>query len=570
MSVYSAPWYTPAVQRLLDLALEEDVGRGDVTTSSVIDETQEAEGDITAGERLVVCGLGVVEAVFTRFDWRTRVRMKVADGDPVAPTTTVATVRGPAAALLAGERTALNFLQRLSGIATLTQTFVAAAEGAKLRITDTRKTMPGARALEKYAVRIGGGANHRADLSSGILIKDNHVALCGSVREAVRRARLSAPHGLRIGVEVDTLAQLEEAIEAGAEVVLLDNFATRDLIDAVRRVRDRAPRIVLEASGGVTRRAPSIFRSRSVPPNRCAPSTAERAGVAPTFEALDADRIARTLTTRWLGRPCVCLPTCASTNDVAAERGRAGAGEGLVVLAESQSGGRGRLGRSWHSPAGANLTFSVLLRPARPPFEVPPLTLLAGAAVAEALATLGVVPRLKWPNDVQLVPRSERAQADEARPGDAWPSQARPGEAPPSEAQPKKIAGILTEMASEGDRVGHVVVGIGINVNDTALPPDLAGRATSLALATGRTFDRTDVLARVLRVLEQAYDDFRANGTAAAVRWWAKYGALGARCRVRIGERELDGVTLGIDPDGALRVAGDDGHVHRVVSGEIT
>jgi nicotinate-nucleotide pyrophosphorylase (carboxylating) len=252
MSVYSAPWYTPAVQRLLDLALEEDVGRGDVTTASVIDESQEAEGDITAGERLVVCGLGVVEAVFTRFDWRTRVRMKVADGDPVAPTTTVATVRGPAAALLAGERTALNFLQRLSGIATLTQTFIAAAEGAKLRITDTRKTSPGARALEKYAVRIGGGANHRADLSSGILIKDNHVALCGSVREAVRRARATAPHSLRIGVEVDTLAQLDEAIEAGAEVVLLDNFATRDLIDAVRRVRDRAPRVVLEASGGVT------------------------------------------------------------------------------------------------------------------------------------------------------------------------------------------------------------------------------------------------------------------------------------------------------------------------------
>jgi nicotinate-nucleotide pyrophosphorylase (carboxylating) len=252
VSVYSAPWYTPAVQRLLDLALEEDVGRGDVTTASVIDESQEAEADIIAGERAVVCGLGVVEAVFTRFDWRTRVRMKVADGDPVPPATVVASVRGPAAALLAGERTALNFLQRLSGVATLTQAFVAAAEGAKLRITDTRKTTPGVRALEKYAVRIGGGANHRADLSSGVLIKDNHVALVGSVREAVRRARARAPHGLRIAVEVDTLAQLDEAMEAGAEVVLLDNFASRDLIEAVKRVRERAPRIVLEASGGVT------------------------------------------------------------------------------------------------------------------------------------------------------------------------------------------------------------------------------------------------------------------------------------------------------------------------------
>ncbi|HXJ23097.1 MAG TPA: carboxylating nicotinate-nucleotide diphosphorylase [Polyangia bacterium] len=252
MSVYSAPWYTPAVQRLLDLALEEDVGRGDATTASVIEETQEAEGDIVAAERAVVCGLGVVEAVFTRFDWRTRVRMKVADGDPVAPGTIVASLRGPAAALLAGERTALNFLQHLSGIATVTQAFVAAAEGAKIRVTDTRKTTPGLRALEKYAVRAGGGSNHRSDLASGILIKDNHVALVGSVREAVRRARASAPHTLRVVVEVDDLDQLDEALEAGAEGVLLDNFQIREMVEAVQRIRERRPQTVIEASGGVT------------------------------------------------------------------------------------------------------------------------------------------------------------------------------------------------------------------------------------------------------------------------------------------------------------------------------
>lgn len=252
MSVYSAPWYTPAVQRLLDLALEEDVGRGDVTSAAVIDETQEAEADIIAGERAVVCGLGVVEAVFTRFDWRTRVRMRVADGDPVARGTLVATVRGPAQAVLAGERTALNFLQRLSGIATLTQTFVTAAEGAKLRITDTRKTTPGLRALEKYAVRVGGGASHRSDLASGVLIKDNHIALVGSVREAVRRARANSPHVLRVGVEVESAAQVDEAIEAGAEVLLLDNFQPRELAEMVKRVRDRAPRVTLEVSGGIT------------------------------------------------------------------------------------------------------------------------------------------------------------------------------------------------------------------------------------------------------------------------------------------------------------------------------
>ena len=252
MSVFQAPWYTPTVQRLLDMALEEDAGRGDATSGSIIDEGQEAEADIVAKERLVVCGLGIAEAVFTRFDWRTRLRTRVADGDPVVPGTLVATVRGPAQALLAGERVALNFMQHLSGVATLTQTFVAAAEGAKVRVVDTRKTTPGLRALEKYAVRVGGGHNHRADLSSGILIKDNHVALVGSVREAVRRARANASHSLRVEVEVDSLAQLDEALEACAEVVLLDNFAARDVQEAVKRVRERAPRTLIEISGGVT------------------------------------------------------------------------------------------------------------------------------------------------------------------------------------------------------------------------------------------------------------------------------------------------------------------------------
>ena len=252
MSIYAAPWYTPAVQRVLDLAREEDVGRGDATTTAVIEETQEAEADIVVREKAVICGLGVLEAVFTRFDWRTRVRMKISDGDPAAPGTVVASVRGPAPALLAGERTALNFLQHLSGIATVTQAFVAAAEGAKVRITDTRKTTPGLRALEKYAVRVGGGTNHRSDLASGILIKDNHIALIGSVREAVRRARASAPHVLRVFCEVDDLGQLDEALEAGTDGVLLDNFQARDMAEAVKRVRERRPQTIVEASGGVT------------------------------------------------------------------------------------------------------------------------------------------------------------------------------------------------------------------------------------------------------------------------------------------------------------------------------
>ncbi len=273
--------------------------------------------------------------------------------------------------------------------------------------------------------------------------------------------------------------------------------------------------------------------------------------MAGSFEPLDAARIARALTTRWLGRPCECLASCGSTNDVAAARGRAGAAEGLVVITDEQTGGRGRLGRAWHATPGANLTFSVLLKPARPPVEVPPLTLLAGAAVAGALEALGVHPQLKWPNDVQLV------------------THGAPRGTPQPES-PKKIAGILTEMASEGDRVSHVVVGIGLNVNETALPSDLADRATSLALATGRAFDRVEVLSEILEVLELAYDDFRRRGTEAAVDWWSRYGAIGTRARVRVGEHDLEGVVQGLDPDGALRIAADDGRVHRVVSGEIT
>ena len=247
MSVYSAPWYTPAVQRLLDLSLEEDVGRGDVTSQAVVDETQEAEAEIVAKEKAVACGLGVVEAVFTRFDWRTRVRMKVADGDPVAPGGVVASVRGPAAALLAGERTALNFLQRLSGIATSARRFVEAS-GGRITVLDTRKTTPLLRALEKYAVRTGGAANHRFGLFDAVLIKDNHIRLAGGVAAAIGRARRDRP-GWSIEVEAQTLTEVDEAIAAGAETVLVDNMSTADIRAAVARARGLAK---VEISGGVT------------------------------------------------------------------------------------------------------------------------------------------------------------------------------------------------------------------------------------------------------------------------------------------------------------------------------
>jgi BirA family transcriptional regulator, biotin operon repressor / biotin---[acetyl-CoA-carboxylase] ligase len=256
-------------------------------------------------------------------------------------------------------------------------------------------------------------------------------------------------------------------------------------------------------------------------------------------------RLATRLTTRWLGRTYEWHDECGSTNDLAAVRAREGAPEGLVVATDVQTAGRGRLGRVWHSPAGESLYFSILLRPARTAAEIPPITLLAGAAVAEALAGLGLEPRLKWPNDVQL---------------------AVDGEA-------RKVAGILTEMSSEGARASHVVVGIGLNVNATAFPPELASRATSLRLVAGRAFDRAAVLAAVLAAFEPMVESFAALGPAAASAAWGRFASLGARIRVAAPGgpgSHLEGVALGVDADGALRLRDDAGRVHRVLSGEIT
>jgi nicotinate-nucleotide pyrophosphorylase (carboxylating) len=253
---------TPAVTRLIELAIEEDLGRGDATTQAVVGPGASAAAHLIARQRLTVAGLDVAAAVFRHLDPSIAVDAQVSDGAEAEPGFRVATYRGSAAALLAGERTALNFLQRLSGVATLTQAFSVAAHGTGLRITDTRKTTPGFRLLEKYAVRMGGGSNHRFDLGSGVLIKDNHVAMAGSVTEAVRRAKGRVPHGLNIEVEVDTLTQLDEALAAGVAIVLLDNFSTADLEKAMARVRTAQPRPLVEVSGSVTlARIPELARA---------------------------------------------------------------------------------------------------------------------------------------------------------------------------------------------------------------------------------------------------------------------------------------------------------------------
>ena len=229
--------------------LREDLGQGDLTSLLVVPEDIEGEAVILAKEGGVLAGLWVAERVFALADPRTAFAPLVAEGARVAEGTEVARVRGPLRGILAGERLALNLLQRLSGIATLTRAYVEALAGTKAQILDTRKTTPGLRALEKYAVRVGGGRNHRYGLFDWILIKENHVRAAGGVGEAVRRAKARAPHYLKVEVEVRDLAELEEALEAGADLILLDNFPLEALREAVRRVGGRVP---LEASGNMT------------------------------------------------------------------------------------------------------------------------------------------------------------------------------------------------------------------------------------------------------------------------------------------------------------------------------
>ena len=240
----------PAVHRLIALALEEDLGRGDVTSEALIPPEREATGEVTVKAPGVVAGLGVAAAVFHAVDPTLAWEALAHDGDPVTPGQVVARVSGRARSILAAERTALNFLQRLSGIATATARYVEALRGTRARLADTRKTTPGWRYLEKMAVRAGGGTNHRMDLAGGILIKDNHLALSGhDIAAAVRRARAYGPHTVRLEIEVTDLAGVEAALAAGADIIMLDNMALEDMRRAVELVAGRA---LLEASGGIT------------------------------------------------------------------------------------------------------------------------------------------------------------------------------------------------------------------------------------------------------------------------------------------------------------------------------
>jgi len=236
------------VEELIRRALDEDVGERDLTTVATIPPELRARGVLLAKQDLVVSGLAVAGLVFRAVDARLQLRAEVGEGDRVTPRTILGTVVGPARGMLTGERVALNFLQRLSGVATVTRSFVDAVAGTRAKIRDTRKTTPLLRALQKRAVEAGGGVPHRARLDAGVLVKDNHVRLAGGVGEATQRARRGA-EGVLVEVEVERADQIEEALQAGAQMILFDNFTPDEVRAGVRLVGGRVP---VEVSGGVT------------------------------------------------------------------------------------------------------------------------------------------------------------------------------------------------------------------------------------------------------------------------------------------------------------------------------
>jgi nicotinate-nucleotide pyrophosphorylase (carboxylating) len=239
-----------AIDRLIALALDEDVGPGDRTAEACVAEEARGSGLIFAKEPLVVSGVSAAARVFRALDPSCELEPLKREGDSADPGSGVLRVRGKLRAILTAERTALNLLQRLCGVATLTRKYVEALKGTKTRLLDTRKTTPGLRALEKAAVRAGGGVNHRGTLFDGILVKDNHAAAAGGVAEAVRRARNNGSNPLLlVEAEVSTPQQIEAALEAGAQMLLLDNLGDEELRKAVQQVAGRVP---LEASGGMT------------------------------------------------------------------------------------------------------------------------------------------------------------------------------------------------------------------------------------------------------------------------------------------------------------------------------
>jgi len=233
---------------IIKLALEEDIGNGDITTLATVDGDKQVEGVFIAKEDGVICGLPVLKRVFEQLDHSIKLELYAKEGNDIMKGDTIAKISGCAQSILSGERVALNFLQHLSGIATRTRMAVNQISGTKAVIVDTRKTTPGLRYAEKYAIRIGGGSNHRFNLADGVLIKDNHINAAGGIGQAVSRARELAPHLMKIEVEVESFPQIEEALQSGADIIMLDNMSIEDMKKAVVMIGGKA---LIEASGNM-------------------------------------------------------------------------------------------------------------------------------------------------------------------------------------------------------------------------------------------------------------------------------------------------------------------------------
>ena len=247
----SNAFYKDSVAELIEMALKEDMGTGDITTLSVIDSDREAHGIYRAKEDGIICGLDLISRVYRAISDDVHIVYHTCDGSEVKKGDIIAEVFGNAQILLSGERVGLNLIQRLSGVSTATRKAVEMVKGYDVKIVDTRKTTPGMRVLEKYAVRIGGGNNHRFGLADGILIKDNHITAAGSITTAVLKAKANAPHTLKVEVEVETIEQAREALEAGADIIMLDNMSLQDMKSCVDFISGKA---LTEASGNMGER----------------------------------------------------------------------------------------------------------------------------------------------------------------------------------------------------------------------------------------------------------------------------------------------------------------------------
>lgn len=239
---------TFGLNRLISSALSEDIGTGDITTISCVPEDAVSQGAFIAKENGVVCGIGILTRIFNTLDPLVRILPQMQDGTAVKKGDIIARIEGPSRSILTGERTALNIVQHLSGIATRTHDAVQSITGTKAQLVDTRKTTPGLRVLEKYAVRCGGGKNHRFSLSDGILIKDNHIVAAGGILKAAELVRINSPHTLKIEIETENLKQIDEALSARADIIMLDNMSIEQMSEAVRFISGRA---LTEASGNM-------------------------------------------------------------------------------------------------------------------------------------------------------------------------------------------------------------------------------------------------------------------------------------------------------------------------------